>query len=220
MRKTGLRVDSGFLFFLCISWGALGHWKREIESWTDFHLVVYYDPFKGRDSRKVIRDFEFYNKTATGANSDQVIEHLAPQISTFLHLTSPSFMHSSSTNYFISMPHRFPSFDEDHLRAIYERSFSCPAYHFFSIHEYHIRSFLAPMSNRFPSIHEYHSLLLFFLFLSRLLVALPRVADHVRGVCGRRGRVGATAVARPRDRRGAPPQESRRSHSRGMTAVL
>eukprot|EP00477_Mikrocytos_mackini_P001052 GAHX01001129.1.p1 GENE.GAHX01001129.1~~GAHX01001129.1.p1 ORF type:complete len:1479 (-),score=304.22 GAHX01001129.1:45-4436(-) len=55
-------------FLIVVPLSTIEHWKREIESWTDMNVVVYHDPYRGKESRKFIRDHEFYfkNMSQTG----------------------------------------------------------------------------------------------------------------------------------------------------------
>ena len=43
----------------------LEQWKREIEEWTDLNVVVYHDAIGGKETRKFIREHEWYYKKIT-----------------------------------------------------------------------------------------------------------------------------------------------------------
>eukprot|EP00479_Gromia_sphaerica_P005762 TRINITY_DN16852_c0_g1_i1.p1 TRINITY_DN16852_c0_g1~~TRINITY_DN16852_c0_g1_i1.p1 ORF type:complete len:79 (+),score=12.46 TRINITY_DN16852_c0_g1_i1:328-564(+) len=51
------RIRGPFLIVAPLS--TIGHWKREIEEWTDLNVVVYYDQYKGKETRGEIRKYEF-----------------------------------------------------------------------------------------------------------------------------------------------------------------
>eukprot|EP00808_Paulinella_micropora_P023964 g38931.t1 len=47
-------------FLVVVPLSTIYHWKREVETWTSLNCVVYHDPFKGKETRKMIREYEFY----------------------------------------------------------------------------------------------------------------------------------------------------------------
>eukprot|EP01083_Nonionella_stella_P269873 913444_1 len=47
-------------FLIVAPLSTIRHWKREIEEWTELNVVLYYDPIKGKETRGMIRKFEFY----------------------------------------------------------------------------------------------------------------------------------------------------------------
>merc|ERR1719471_2295137 len=54
------KVRGPFLIVAPLS--TLGHWKREVEGWTDLNVVVYHDSVQGSKSREMIRNKEFFYK--------------------------------------------------------------------------------------------------------------------------------------------------------------
>ena len=46
-------------FLVVAPLSTIGHWKRELEEWTDFNTVLYYEPTNGKAARQVIRETEF-----------------------------------------------------------------------------------------------------------------------------------------------------------------
>ncbi|DBA03266.1 TPA: hypothetical protein N0F65_011625 [Lagenidium giganteum] len=62
--KTEENIRGPFLIVVPLS--TIGHWRREIESWTDLNVCVYHDvgdkgsKFTAKDMRAVIRDQEWY----------------------------------------------------------------------------------------------------------------------------------------------------------------
>jgi hypothetical protein len=49
-------------FLICVPLSTIGHWKREIESWSNMRVCVYHDAGGGRDMRDIIREYEWYYK--------------------------------------------------------------------------------------------------------------------------------------------------------------
>ena len=47
-------------FLIIVPLGTLTHWKREVETWTDMNVVIYHDVLRGKETREVIRQHEFY----------------------------------------------------------------------------------------------------------------------------------------------------------------
>ena len=47
-------------FLVIVPLGTLTHWKREVETWTDMNVVIYHDVLRGKETREVIRQHEFY----------------------------------------------------------------------------------------------------------------------------------------------------------------
>jgi len=47
-------------FLVVVPLSTLGHWKREFEEWTDMNCLIYYDSRGGKETRKLIRQTEFY----------------------------------------------------------------------------------------------------------------------------------------------------------------
>jgi SNF2 family DNA or RNA helicase len=49
-------------FLICVPLSTIGHWKRELDGWSDMISCVYHDVGGGRDMRDVIREYEWYYK--------------------------------------------------------------------------------------------------------------------------------------------------------------
>lgn len=49
-------------FLICVPLSTIGHWRREVEGWSNMHCCLYHDIGGGRDMRDVIREFEWYYK--------------------------------------------------------------------------------------------------------------------------------------------------------------
>lgn len=52
-------------FLIVAPLSTISHWKREIEGWTDFNVVVYHDS-QGQKARQIIRQYEFWYHDAGG----------------------------------------------------------------------------------------------------------------------------------------------------------
>ncbi len=60
-------------FLIVVPLSTIGHWKREIESWTDMNCCVYYDQGGGEKGREIIRKYEWrYDNNATLKNSRSI----------------------------------------------------------------------------------------------------------------------------------------------------
>lgn len=49
-------------FLVCVPLSTIGHWKREVDNWSNMRSCVYHDAGGGRDMRDIIREFEWYYK--------------------------------------------------------------------------------------------------------------------------------------------------------------
>jgi len=47
-------------FLVVVPLGTISHWKREFENWTDFNTLVYHDAVRGKETRRLIRETEWY----------------------------------------------------------------------------------------------------------------------------------------------------------------
>ena len=50
-------------FLVVVPLGTISHWKKEFENWTDFNCLVYHDAVRGKETRRLIRETEFYYGT-------------------------------------------------------------------------------------------------------------------------------------------------------------
>lgn len=53
-------------FLIVVPLSTLTHWKREVELWTDMNGILYHDPVKGKETRRYMRDHEFWFATEPG----------------------------------------------------------------------------------------------------------------------------------------------------------
>jgi len=51
-------------FLVVVPLGTISHWKKEFEQWTDFNTVCYHDAVRGKETRRLIRETEFYYGTS------------------------------------------------------------------------------------------------------------------------------------------------------------
>jgi chromodomain-helicase-DNA-binding protein 7 len=47
-------------FLIVVPLSTLTHWKREVELWTDMNGILYHDPVKGKETRRFMREHEFW----------------------------------------------------------------------------------------------------------------------------------------------------------------
>lgn len=49
-------------FLICVPLSTIGHWLREVGSWSNMRCCVYHDAGGGRDMRDIIREYDWYYK--------------------------------------------------------------------------------------------------------------------------------------------------------------
>jgi SNF2 family DNA or RNA helicase len=47
-------------FLVVVPLGTLSHWKREFQNWTNFNTLIYHDAVRGKETRRLIRETEWY----------------------------------------------------------------------------------------------------------------------------------------------------------------
>lgn len=47
-------------FMVVVPLSTIGHWQREFSEWTDLNVVMYHDNFRGKVTRALIREHEFF----------------------------------------------------------------------------------------------------------------------------------------------------------------
>jgi len=88
-------------FLVVVPLGTISHWKKEFENWTDFNCVTYHDAVRGKETRRLIRETEFYYGTTKVRPTARCPDRRRGQLSqTFFCFTFSHFFSASC---------RFPS---------------------------------------------------------------------------------------------------------------
>ena len=70
-------------FLIVVPLSTIGHWKREIASWTDMNCCVYYDQGGGQAGRDIIRKYEWRYESGVSLRNSRTVSKFNILLTTY-----------------------------------------------------------------------------------------------------------------------------------------